>query len=87
MNAEWRGSGTGPMNAKRIIPANLDELPSVLDTRQASNVLRVSVERVRRLTAEGELRRLTYSRQYLYSSGEIVRFLCASTAQGGNPND
>ena len=72
---------------RRIIPANLRELPTVLDAAQASNVLRISVARVRVLTHAGELRRLTYSRQMLYSSREIVRFLLASTPTGGPTNE
>ena len=74
------------MNAKRIQPANLAELPSVLDARQASNVLRVSIEHVRVLAAAGALRRLTYSRQLLFAADEVERFLYATTLKGVDPH-
>lgn len=62
---------------RRIEPANLRDLPSVLDTQQMANVLRVSIERVRELTEAGELRRLTYTRSLLYPAWEARRFLRA----------
>lgn len=81
------GALGGPqVNAKRIRPANLADLPSVLDARQASNVLRVSIERVRDLADEGILRRLTYSRQLLFAADELERFLYASTRKEGDPH-
>ena len=69
----------------RIRPANVSDLPSVLDTEQAANVLRMSVERVRAFTGESErhLRRLKYSREYLYDVREVLRFLDVWTAEGG----
>ncbi len=68
---------------RRIEPANLRELPSVLDAEEMANVLRISVERVRKLTASGELRRLTYSRALLYDAREALRFLAEHTDAGG----
>lgn len=67
---------------RRIEPANLRDLPSVIDAEQMANVLRVSIERVRALTASGELRRLTYSRTLLYDAREALRFLEESTEEG-----
>ncbi len=64
---------------RRIEPANLADLPTVLDTAQASNVLRVSVERVRELTKAGRLRNLAYSSDYLYDAREVLRFLEEAT--------
>lgn len=62
---------------RRIAPANLRDLPTVLDSEQMANVLRVSIERVRELTEAGELRRLTYTRSLLYPAWEARRFLRA----------
>jgi hypothetical protein len=61
----------------RIRPANVADLPTVLDTEQAANVLRMSIERVRAYTGESErhLRRLKYTREYLYDVREVLRFL------------
>lgn len=69
---------------RRIQPVRLTDLPSVLDVEQASNVLRVSVERVRDLTNQGQLRRLRYTRQFLYDAREILRFLEEQTAVEGD---
>lgn len=69
---------------RRIQPVKLTDLPSVLDVEQASNVLRVSVERVRELTKQGQLRRLRYTRQFLYDAREILRFLAEQTATEGD---
>lgn len=69
---------------RHIQPVNLNDLPSVLDVEQASNVLRVSVERVRDLTNQGKLRRLRYTRQFLYDAREILRFLSEQTAADGD---
>ena len=60
---------------RRIVPANLADLPSVLDAEQMANVLRISIERVRELTNAGHLRRLTYSRSFLYDARAARRFL------------
>jgi hypothetical protein len=60
----------------RIRPANIADLPTVLDTEQAANVLRISRERVCDLANEGRLHRLQYSkRDFLFWSEEIERFL------------
>ena len=64
---------------RRIEPANLRDLPSVLDTQQTANVLRVSVERVRELAKAGRLRNLAYSSDYLYDAREVLRFLEEAT--------
>lgn len=63
----------------RIQPANLADLPTVLDSEQASSVLRISVERVRAYTNSGDLKRLRYSRDYLYDAEEVRRFLREQT--------
>ena len=68
-----------PHNDRRIKPAKLDRLPSVLDTQQVSDTLRISVERVRELTRLGLLHRLRYSRDYRYAKCEVRRFLRWST--------
>jgi hypothetical protein len=59
----------------RITPLNVDDLPSVLDTAQVANVLRVRQDKVRQLTAAGLLRRLAYSPRHLYDKREVLRFL------------
>ena len=74
------GSTASRKNKTRIQPTRLEDLPSVLDVEQASDVLRVSVERVRELTKQGQLRRLRYTRQFLYDSREIRRFLRDQTS-------
>ncbi len=66
----------------RIAPARIQELPTVLDAEQVADVLRIGVERVRKLTQEGALRRLSYSRIYLYDYREVLRFLKESTDDG-----
>lgn len=69
-----------PKGSKRIEPARLDDLPTVLDADEVANVLRISREAVCRLANEGELHRLTYSRrEFLFWSEEIVRFLAGSS--------
>ena len=59
----------------RIKPANLCQLPSVLDTKEAASVLRVDVCTVRELTKDGRLRRLAYSPRFYYYNREVERFL------------
>lgn len=73
---------------RRIAPANLADLPSVLDTQQTANVLRVSVERVRELANSGELARLDYSSDFLFASFAVRRYLrehsaAVTRAEGG----
>lgn len=63
------------MRAPRITPLNVADLPSVVDTAEVANVLRVSQDTVRRLTAAGLLRRLAYSTRHLYDVREVLRFL------------
>ena len=63
----------------KIHPANLCDLPSVLDTAQAASVLRVDVCTVRKLTKDGRLTRLAYSPRFLFDAREILRFLAAET--------
>jgi len=60
---------------QRIKPARLRDLPSVLDISQVANVLRVSRRSVYGYVAAGELRRLRYSRVFLFDAREIERFL------------
>lgn len=63
-------------NEQRIKPTNLRNLPTVLDSEQAGNVLRVSVQTVRKLARDGRLRRLRYSpRDYYFHNKEVERFL------------
>jgi len=66
----------------RITPRNFAELPSVLDSDEVSDVLRINVNRVRELTRGGRLRRLSYSANYLYDAREVMRFLEEETADG-----
>lgn len=66
-------------NDRRIQPANFRNLPSVLDVEQAGSVLRISVERVRAYTQAGLLRRLTYTRAFLYDAREVQRFMREAT--------
>jgi hypothetical protein len=61
--------------ARRIAPANLADLPSVLDTQETANVLRVSVERVRELANSGDLERLDYTRDFLFAAFAVRRYL------------
>jgi len=73
------------MSRARIRPANLASMPSVLDVEQVSNVLRISVERVRELTKSGELHRLSYSSNvFLYDPRELLRLMQDATA--GRPD-
>lgn len=73
-----------PKGEGRIQPANLADLPSVLDSEQAANVLRISVEKVREFTRTGRLRRLLYTSDFLYDAREIRRFLREETAEAGD---
>lgn len=69
-----------PKGSKRITPAKLEELPTVLDADQVADVLRISREAVCRLANEGKLRRLSYSRrEFLFWRDEIERFLADSS--------
>ncbi len=61
--------------ARRITPANLRDLPSVLDTQEVANVLRISVERVRELANSGELERLDYTSDFLFASFAVARYM------------
>ena len=71
----------------RIQPANVRDLPTVLDSAQAANVLRMSVERVRAYTGDGERRlsRLKYTNDYLYDVREVLRFLEIWTERSEDP--
>jgi hypothetical protein len=60
---------------RRIAPANLADLPSVLNTQDVSNVLRVSPGVVQRMAREGELPHLDYSRNLLFAASAIRRYL------------
>lgn len=53
--------------------------PLVLDADEAAAVLHVSPKRVRQLANSGALRRLAYSRVFLFSAAEIERFLGEQT--------
>lgn len=67
------------MSAGRA-PARLEELPTVLDSAEAMSVLRIGKVRLGELVAAGRIRRLAYdSRQYLFDSREIRRFLRSET--------
>jgi hypothetical protein len=67
----------------RIRPARIADLPTVLDSEQAANVLRVSREAVCRLANEGQLHRLAYSRRdFLFWQGEILRYLSEQSVAG-----
>jgi hypothetical protein len=68
----------------RITPANLADMPSVLDSQQAADVLRMGVERVRAYTNAGVLHRLRYTRSYLYSAQELLRFMDAMSNSDGD---
>ena len=59
----------------RIEPVDILHLPTVLDTTDLMNVLRVGENRVRDLVACGLLRRLRYSREIKVYRGEVLRFL------------
>ena len=59
----------------RIEPVDLLHLPTVLDTADLMNVLRVGENRVRALVACGLLRRLRYSHEIKVYRGEVLRFL------------
>jgi hypothetical protein len=63
----------------RIEPVDLLHLPTVLDTADLMNVLRVGENRVRHLVAGGALRRLRYSREIKVYRGEVLRFLREQT--------
>lgn len=77
-------AATPAKNRRRIQPANLADLPSVLDVEQTSNVLRCSVERVRALTRDGSLRRLAYLQTaWIYDAEEVRRFLRVQSVPGG----
>jgi len=75
---------TRAARGSRIQPANLKDLPSVLDTKQAARVLRISVEQVRKFTAEGRLQRLVYSPRFLYDARQVLQFLEESTEGGSH---
>ena len=59
----------------RIDPADLFKLPTVLDTADLMNVLRIGENHVRQLVEAGQLRRLKYSREVKVYRGEVLRFL------------
>jgi len=63
----------------RIEPVDIRQLPTVLDTADLMNVLRVGENRVRELVACGLLRRLVYSREIKVYRGEVLRFLREQT--------
>ncbi len=63
----------------RIEPVDLLHLPTVLDTGDLMNVLRVGENRVRHLVGCGALRRLRYSREIKVYRGEVLRFLREQT--------
>jgi len=75
--------------AQRITRANLRDLPSALDTEQASAATGMSIERVRTMTADPfdpeqmadplRLHHLAYTRDFLYSQAEVRRFMRAWT--------
>jgi maltose-binding protein MalE len=70
------GRTPGTRRETRIHPANLADLPTVLDAGQAGDVLRISREAVCRLANEGQLQRLAYAkRDFLFYAEEVVRFL------------
>jgi hypothetical protein len=68
-------SGDKRAYSRRINPANLADLPTVLNTQQVSDVTIMSLERVRRAANAGELRRLDYSTDFLFHSEEVARYL------------
>lgn len=72
---------TRAARGSRITPANIRDLPSVLTTAEVANVLRVSVQTVRELTAAGLLHRLAYSPRHLYDAREVLRFLEEQTVE------
>jgi hypothetical protein len=63
----------------RIAPVDILQLPTVLDTADLRNVLRVGENRVRELVACGLLHRLSYSREIKVYRGEVLRFLREQT--------
>jgi len=65
----------------RINPANIQDLPSVLDPQQTADVLRYSIESVRELANLGLLHRLCYTSNLLFDAREVRRFLRWSTEQ------
>ena len=72
----------------RIDASRLDEQPTVLDTKQAANVLRMSQRRVREEANAGNLRRLTYSASdYLFSDEEVRRYIREATTPCDGEDD
>jgi len=73
-----------PKGSKRIEPARLEDLPTVLDADEVANVLRISRERVCELVNSGRLRRLEYSkRAVLIWADELRRFLADESDLSG----
>lgn len=70
----WLVNGSRAYEA-RISPADVLRLPTVLDTADLMNVLRIGENRVRELVATGQLGRLRYSREIKVYRGEVLRFL------------
>lgn len=64
------------MSRTRTSSARLEDLPSVLDTEQLCDVLRVGANTIRDLVNSGRLGRLAYSQTaILVDSREVRRFL------------